>query len=281
MEPRFAQCPECGNRFDAALTGFCTRCGATAPPPGAPGAPGSAPAPWAPPRRDPLRRRVQVGGILLATWGALLAIACIAFAVLPASVLSGYLGQVVDGLGDTPLPGGELHVQVLANGTAAQNATVEVRSPAGNLTLAARTDAAGWANVTLREHAAANLTVRSGGHVLERRVIVRDNDTLEVRLDVARDPASVADRIGLDRLVSVLRIGATVLGVGALLLLAGGIAALAVRWPVLAIAGPVPVLALTVLLAVATLSVGMFVILVLQAVGVALVVSGRPAFRRR
>jgi hypothetical protein len=281
VEPRFVQCAECGNRFDAGLTGFCTRCGATAPPPGAPGASPAGPAGWQPLRRDGLRRRVQVGGILLAAWGALLAVACLAFALLPTGVLAGQLDSVVDDLGDAALPGGALHVQVLDNGTALAGATVELRTPTGHQLSSNRTDAHGWANATLGEHAAANLTVRAGGHVLERRVLVRDNDTLEARLDVARDPAAGTARLGVDRLVDLLRIGAVVLGAAALLLLAGGVAAVAVRWPVLAIAGPVPVLALTVLLAVATLSVGMFVILVLQAVGLALVVSGRPAFRRR
>jgi hypothetical protein len=277
VEPRFVQCPECGNRYDAALTGFCTRCGDTAPAPGTPGA--SVPA-FAQPRRDPLRRRVQVGGILLATWGALLGIACLAFAVLPTGVLATYLDDVVDGLGDAPLAGGELHVQVLDNGTAARNATVELHTPRGVL-VSSNATVGGWANVTLGDHAAANLTVRAAGRVLERRVLVRENDTLEVRLDAARDPATAETRLGADRLVELLRIGAGVLAVAALLLLAGGIAALAVRWPVLAIAGPVPVVGLTVLLAVATLSVGMLVILLLQAVGLSLVVSGRSAFRRR
>lgn len=275
------QCAECGNRFDAALTGFCPRCGATARAP-APGSPASAPVPApGPARRDPLRRRVQVGGILLAAWGALLAIACLAFALLPTPVLSAQLDVVVGDLGDTPLPGGALHVQVLDNGTPAPGAEVELRSPGGAVVYRNQTSEAGWANATLGDHAAVNLTVRAGGRTLERRALVRENDTLEARLDVARDPAAQEGRLGLDRLIALLRVGAWVLGTGALLLLAGGVAAVAVRWPALAIAGPLPVLALTLLLAVATLSVGMFVVLALQAVGLALVVAGRPAFRRR
>lgn len=270
------QCPECDSRYDAALTGFCTRCGATAPTPGSP----AASVPAFAPRRDPLRRRVQVGGILLATWGVLLSIAFVTFALLPGDVLAGFLDEVVDGMGETPLPGGALHVQVLENGAAAPNATVELRTPGGIL-LHANATKDGWANLTLGDHAAANLTVRAAGRVLERRVLVLDNDTLEVRLDAARDPATVPERLGIDRFVSFIRAAAAIVAVAAVLLLGGGIAALAVRWPVLAIAGPIPVVGLTVLLAVATLSVGMLVILLLQSVGLALVVSGRAAFKHR
>jgi hypothetical protein len=285
VEPRFAVCAECGNRFDASLGGFCPRCGAIAPPPGAPGAPaaaGTAGAPGAPQpgpaRRHPLRRRVQVGGILLSTWGLLLTVSCLVFLALPTSVLQGQLDTLLDEVRDAPLSGGQLHLQVLANGTPTQ-ALVEVHLPGGRLLWANQT-VGGWANVTLGNQGSVNVTVRAGGHVLQRRAVALANDTLEARVDVARDPAT-APRLGTERLVLFVRLAGAVVGVGALLLLGGGIAALAVRWPILAIAGPVPVLAITVLLAVATPYAGILVILALQAVGLALVVSGRPAFRRR
>lgn len=278
MQPRLVQCPECGNRYDAVLGGFCPRCGAVAP---APGAPGSAPAvpSRATLRGDPVRRRVQVGGMLLATWGALMAIACLGFAALPQGTLVGTLDQVIDNFGDSGLPGGALHVQVLDNGTAVRNATVELRTPAGQMLETRATGAGGWANTTLGEHWAVNLTVRADGHALERRAVVRANDTLELHLDVARGPPAAA-RLGTDRLASLVRVTAGVLGGAAVLLLAGGIAALVVRWPALAIAGPIPVLGFVLLLAVASLSVGVLVVLLLQGIGLALVVSGRSAFRR-
>jgi hypothetical protein len=230
-----------------------------------------------PTRRHPLRRRVQVGGILLATWGLLLAISCLAFTVLPTGVLAGQMDAVFDDLGDASLSGGQLHLQVLDNGTPAQ-ATVETHLPSGRL-LGANQTVGGWANLTLGSHGSVNVTVRAGDHVLLRRVVVLANDTYVARVDVARD-AATAPRLGTERLVGFVRLAAGVVGGAAVLLLAGGLAALAVRWPILAIAGPLPVLALTLLLTVATLNPGLLAILAIQAVGLALVVLGRPAFRR-
>lgn len=273
------QCVECGNRFDANQMGFCSRCGATAP---APGAPGAAPAGFAAPlpRRDPMRRRAQVGGILLTTLGALLLASCLGFFILASTVLGDALGQVVASQGDAPIRGGTLQVHVLDNGTAAANATVEMRSPAGTRFYSNQT-IGGWANVTLGGHAAANLTVTSRGHTLTRRALVLEGDTQVLTLDVAKDPAQDASWVGMERLVSFVRVAVAVVAIAALAMLVGGIAAVTLRWLPLAIAGPVPALALSLLLVVATLNVGMLVILLLQAVGLALVVSSRPAFRRR
>ncbi|HUR61570.1 MAG TPA: hypothetical protein VM286_04320 [Candidatus Thermoplasmatota archaeon] len=280
VEPRFVQCVECGNRFDAAQMGFCSRCGAVAPAPGTPGALAGASAAPALARRDPLRRRPQVGGILLTTLGALLLASCIGFYVLAGAVLGEALGQVVASQGDAPIRGGTLSIHVLDNGTAAANATVELRSPAGTLFYSNQT-VGGWANATLGDHAAANITVRAGGHILERRALVLEGDAQDLTLDVSRDAAQDAAWIGMDRLVSFVRIAVGVIAAAALALLLGGIAAVMLRWLPLAIAGPIPALALTLLLVVATLNVGMLVIFLLQAVGLALVVSGRRAFRRR
>jgi hypothetical protein len=271
------QCPECGNRFDAALMGFCSRCGATAPAAGSTAARGWAPvAPVA--RNDPVRRRVQVGGMLLTTLGALGLAFCLGVLVVAGSGLEDTLGKVLQSQGDSAVAGGTLRVHVLDQGQAA-NATVELATPSGHA-LGTNQTAQGWANLTLGQHAIVNVTVTAGSHSLHRHAFVQAGSEQTLTLDVAHDVADDPAWIGLGELIGLLRIAVLVVAVASLALLAGGIAALAVRWAPLAIAGPIPAAALVILLTVATVNVGPLVVLLLLGAGLGLVVSGRRAFRR-
>jgi hypothetical protein len=219
---------------------------------------------------------VQLGGILLTTLGALGVISSLLVAGLS---FQETLGKVLEAQGDAPLPGGQLNIRVLDNGTPAA-ASVRISTPLG-VSLGSNQTHAGWANLTLGRHAIVNITVTSGSHVLQRHAFVTKGQQQNLTLDVARDAPQDPRWVGLDELFGLLRIVVIVFGVICLLLLGSGIAALAVRFGPLAVGGPLPALALALYIMVATLNVGALVVLALLVVGTGFVYSGRAAFRQR
>jgi hypothetical protein len=272
VQEAWAQCAECGTRYETRATGFCPRCGSTQRRADAPGQPAAT----APARRDPARRRVQVGGLLLAVFGFLI--------VAGSGTVLWKAGEIDDQLQQTlarerlEVPGGELRLRVLADGVPTQ-ANVTLSRFWGPAFSNRTTDAQGALNLTLGDNGAFNLTVRAAGREVTRPVLVLSGLTEEAAVDVVRDPAT-GPWIGLEPLVRLTRIlmGAILASAAAMLL--AGVCAMAVRLYPLAVAGPVPILAITLIVTVASLSVGLLVLLAILATALGLIVSGRAAFRR-
>ncbi|MES2154004.1 MAG: Ig-like domain-containing protein [bacterium] len=276
--PRWVPCAECGNRYDADTTAFCPRCGSTIR--------GKDPEVRVPVlANDPRRRRAQMGGAILlfmglaffGLWGYGLASA----GFHPEGSIDSFVGLT----GDSPIPAGDLHLQILDNGTAVPNATVALALPSGVAFKSGITDDNGWFNVTLDRQAAVNITVHAGNITLERRAFVVWPASEEVHLDVA-DPARSTAWLGLQEFNQMALVVLMVSGVAFLLMAVGGGAALALRTPNLAVAAPMPTVVLTGLLFLWTLLVGVFyvgivLLLALQVTAIVMVASGRSAFRKR
>jgi hypothetical protein len=277
------QCPECGNRYDAGAlghpAGFCTRCGANAPAPGA--FPAGTAAPAAPiPNDGGARRRAQAGGILLVAIGALFLLGSCAGLLVPASDFEQALQPALANLGASSLPAGALHLLVLEDGSPVA-ANVSLLAAGTSHWTNATTSPSGWWNVSLERYPAANLTVAKGNLTLQRHVLALAGQNQTVVLDLKRDAPVDGHWIGLQPVLQLLKGFLVAMAVAAALMLAGGVCAASLRLQGLAVGGPIPLLAFMLLVAVATLNVGMLVLLLLQATGLALVASGRRAFHRR
>lgn len=277
--PRWVPCAECGNRYDAETTTFCPRCGSTLH--------GKDPELRVPVlANDPRRRRAQMGGAILLFMGlAFLGIwgyGLVSAGSHPELSIDSFVGLT----GDSPIPAGDLRLQVLNNGTAVANATVSLRLPSGLPFKDGVTDAAGWYNTSLERQAAVNITVHAGNVTFERRAFVVWPNLADVRLDVAKDAPRVSGWLGLEQFNDLAIWFLMFVGAAALLMAVGGGAALALRLPGLAVAAPIPSIVVTSLLFVWTLLVGVFyvgivLLLALQVTALVMVASGRMAFRRK
>ncbi len=166
-------------------------------------------------------------------------------AFLPAAQVEQNIGLLAD------QPGGEMHLQLLDAGVPIANATVAVHTVTGEAVANATTDAGGWANVTLPEHAAVNVTITHAGQEWRRQVLALD--VQEVIVDVAEDPMETERWIGVDSLLTATRVLSGVFAVMALLVVVGGIAALRLRYRHFATAGAFLGLVPAALLFLATL----------------------------
>ncbi len=235
---------------------------------------------------DPRRRRAQMGGAILLFMGlsffGLWAYGIVSAGYHPEGSIDSFVGLT----GDSPVPAGDLHIRVLENGTAVENATVHLRLPSGLPYLQGATNHAGWYNTTLERQAAVNVTIQVGNVTLERRAFVVWPNTEEVTFDVARDPLHASGWLGLEQFNQIAVVFLMGIGLASLLLAVGGAAALALRLPNLAVAAPIPSIVVTSLLFVWTLLVGVFYVgivlmLALQVTALVMVASGRSAFRKR
>lgn len=179
--------------------------------------------------------------------GAVAAFAFLFSTFLPAAQVEQNIGLLAD------QPGGELHIQILDAGAPLANVTINVTALSGQAILNATTDDAGWANVTLDDHAAVNLTFTYQGQTWQRSVLALDMQ--EVAVDVATDPQSVDRWIGIDSLLAATRVLSGVFACMALLVVAGGVAALRLRARPFATAGAFMGLIPAALLFLATLGV--------------------------
>ncbi len=277
--PRWVPCAECGSRYDADTTTFCPRCGSTIH--------GKDPEVRVPVlANDPRRRRAQMGGAILLFMGlaffAIWGYGLVSAGFHPEGSIDGFVGLT----GSSPIPAGELHIRVVRDGVAIENATVVLALPSGLPFKSGATNHAGWYNASLERQAAVNITIHAGNVTLERRAFVVWPASEEVLLDVARDPARSTEWLGLQEFNQLAVVGLILSGATFLLMAVGGGAALALRLPNLAVGAPVPAIVLTSLLFVWTLLVGVFYIgivllLALQMTAIVMVASGRSAFRRR
>jgi hypothetical protein len=268
--PRWVPCAECGNRYDADVVGFCTRCGSTLR--------GKDPEVRVPVlAHDPRRRRVQMGGAILLFLGLAVAGVAVFFALLRGPDLSEML---VDVVGGSDVAGGHLNVHVVDAGQPVRNATIVIRDPGGvSLGLGATVEN-GWFNTTLARPA-ADLNITVGQAAFHRRAFVLSAQEQTVEVDVARDPLDQPGWSGLESFSGYgLYIAGGVLLTGLLAALAGA-AALALRAQDFAVAGPVPLVLVTGFLLFFFGEVGLLLILGMEVLAMLMVASGRAAFRRR
>jgi len=277
--PRWVPCAECGNRYDTETTTFCPRCGSTLQ--------GKDPEVRVPVlANDPRRRRAQMGGAILLFMGlaffAIWAYGLVSAGYHPEGSIDSFVGLT----GDSPIPAGDLHLQVLHNGTPVPGANVHLRLPSGVAFRDGNTDSAGWYNTTLERQAAINITVQAHNLTLERRAFVVWPNSEEVRLDVGRDAPHDAAWLGLEQFNQLAVLFLMAIGAASLLMAGGGAAALALRFPAFAVIAPLPSIIVTSLLFLWTLLVGVFYIgivllLAMQVTAFAMVASGRGSFRRK
>lgn len=261
-------CAECQENYDSDAMPFCPRCGSTKSTPGVlSGARATAAA------RDPRRRRVQIGGVMLTILGGLGVVMFILSAVLAGQLMTDIAGDVLVGL-----PGGELEVRVLDNGTAVPNATVQILHQNGTILHEDRTEASGWSNVTALDEALVDVRVLTPEGNWTRTVIVLQGSDDQLIIDVAEDPTTSPDWVGAAELVRTLRITAVVFSVASLMVLAAGISALRLRNRGLAITGAVVGLIPALLLFVVTLAVGALLMVLSLTVALYMVVAGRHQF---
>lgn len=262
-------CAECKESYDSDTTPFCPRCGSTkvrqedllA------GARVSAAA------ADPRRRRVQIGGVILVSLSSLGLFFALIAGIFAPQLMADDIPQVMDGL-----PGGEVRVQVVDNGTAVEGAAVRFTTPNGS-TVAQGETVGGWYNASTPQQAVVYVNVTTDAGSWERRAVVLQGEDLTVRVDVADDPRAASEWLGLGMLMRALRIVLVVFGVAALVMLGAGISALRLRNRSLALTGAVVGLLPILVIFVASQSVGAFLVLALIGVALWFIVSGRRQFQ--
>lgn len=268
-------CAECGVRYDPAVNAFCPRCGSTVRGATLP------PALEAARRHDPSRRRVQASGTVLAVVGGLLVLL-----FLPVMFLSsGFTGQTIDDVAsqqpEIPVPGGELHLTVLRAGTPASGLLVNVSTPAGTPIANGTTDASGRFNASLGDHAFVYATVVAPEGNFTRRAIALDGTSTDVSLDLATDPVESEHWAGLGPLLRVVRILLAVFLAVAAMLCAAGICAMRLRAWAFAVSGAAIGVIPALLLFVASLSLGVLLILLVMGVPLYFIARGRRHFKGR
>lgn len=265
-------CKECGTRYDTSQ-GFCPRCGSTARGPATPAAVAVAQ------RRDPGRRRVQASGAVLLAVGALLAVVFAAMLALSGTLTQGFLDDMQRDPSRVAVPGGSIVVLVTDAGAPAPGVPVNVTTLDGVAVTNGTTDEGGRFEARLGGTAFANVTVARDGDDLVRRVVAIDGSAVTLRFDLGAASAA-ASWAGFEKLQAVMRVVLAVFLAVALLLAAAGVCALALRaWSVAlagAAIGMVPALVLTV----ASLSLGAFLMLVVVGVPLVLIARGRRYFLR-
>lgn len=259
---------ECNESYDSDAMPFCPRCGSTRVRVETvlEGARATAEA------RDPRRRRAQMGGVILVTLAGL----GLFFAVLAGIFAPQLMGDDVSDV-MASLPGGELHVQVLRNGTPVEGAAVRLSGPNGS-TIAEGTTEAGWFNATSSSEAVLFVNVLVPEGEWSRQAVVLQQETLVVRIDVATDPTSDTMWLGLDALLRAMRIVLVVFGVAALVMLAAGVSALRLRNRALALTGALVGLLPMLVISVAAPNWGAAMILALIGAAVAFIWTGRDRF---
>ncbi len=161
--------------------------------------------------------------------GGVAAFAFLFSAFLPAAQVEQNVGLLAD------QPGGELHLLLLDAGVPVANATVTVQTIGGEAFANLTTDPSGWANTTLTDHAAVNVTILHEGQTWYRQVLALEIQ--EVVVDVAVDPQETERWIGVDSLLTATRVLSAVFAAMALLVVVGGVAALRLRYRHFATAG--------------------------------------------
>lgn len=282
----WVQCSECGNRYDLDAQAFCSRCGSTT----RIASVGPAAVAGTAPRSAALtaaRRRAQIGGLLSTILGLLFVVASLGFLFTtlptpgpnPDAALDNYLESIFLVQPNATFKGGALSLHVV--NTTALPANVTLLTPGGKPFLNATTDAKGWLNTTLVEHAAATLRVSIGNRTFARDVLSFPESKLVVILDGNHDATTDSHRLGIEPVRNYARAFLGIIAGAGVLLMAAGICAILLRWHTFALIAPSPTLVLIGYVTVATAGIGLILLFLLEFVALVLVASGKRAFRRK
>jgi hypothetical protein len=234
-------CAECGRIYDSDENAFCPGCGALE------RAERPHDAVALARRRDPRRRPVQALGIFMISIGGLAGFMFVLLAVQAPDLLP----QAIEAVAD--MEGGDLSVHVQQAGVPVAGVRVNVTSLDGDVLASAPTDAAGWANFTRLSHAGVNVTVHHVDGEWSRRVLAFDLGGQATRLDVQTEDDRVdEDWVGIDGIVTAIRVLAGVLAAASLVTVGGGIAAVRLRGRQWAIAGAAVALVPALIVALAS-----------------------------
>jgi hypothetical protein len=261
------ECAECGTRYDSDVQAFCPRCGGLRQ-----GTP-MAPAVTSAARRLPSRRRVQVGGVILAaTSGVFFVLAVVGF--FAAGSLTVESLQLLDGA-----EGGAVEVRVVSGGEGVAGARVELQRIDGEAFANGTTDENGTVRLSAKASALNRVQVTYENQSWHRRVFAGPGAVRSVEFDVAAPPGALPDVLQTKKEVSQVRMFAGMAAAFMALGIAGGIAAIRLRPRNVAVAGAIAGLAPVLLLVFAVPAAGLVPAL-LMGLAAALILPGRGAFTR-
>lgn len=223
---------------------------------------------------------MQASGAVLTVLGGLLVLLFVPMLFLSGSLTGATIEELARQDPNLQLPGGEVRLLVQRDGAAVPDLPVDVQTSDGASLGNGTTDAAGWYNATLGDHAIVRLVVVAPEGNFTRGVVALEGSATTLRLDVAHDPQATSHWAGLSPLLTVVRILLAFFLAVAALLVAAGICAMRLRaWGVAVFGGAVGVLPV-LLLFVASLSIGMLLVLLVIGLPVWFIARGRRYFQQ-
>ncbi len=260
------ECTECGARYDSSQNPFCPRCGSLE-------TRSEAVAVAQAERSEPLRRRVQAMGVVLMVFGLIFGASMIFVAFQARPLMEGNMETLGGGVA-----GGALNVSLRDGDAGVQNASVVIFSLDSKELLNQSTGIDGSVRFPSLEEAAVRVLVSHNNDSWERNVFVlAGGGDVRLTLDTT-DASDDASWVGLDTVVTAVRIFAVVGTVCFLLAILGGLAALRLRYHGLATAGAVGLLVPTIGAGVASMNVVAWLIVVLGILALVLIRRGHRFF---